>query len=159
LMIEDADAQLKFLRDVGVNQITVHVEACPHLWATIDQIHNLGMKAGVTLNPATPVSLIEPILHRVELVLVMTVEPGFGGQSFIHEMLDKIAAVNTFKKSKKLNFEIQVDGGIDEFTAPQVVKAGATVLVSGSSIFGAPNIKDAFLGIKKAADDAFLLSA
>jgi ribulose-phosphate 3-epimerase len=159
LMIENADAQLEPLKHAGVDQITVHVEACPHLWKTIDQIHNLGLKAGITLNPATPVSLIEPVLHNVELVLVMTVEPGFGGQSFIPEMLDKIAAVNAIKKSRNLNFEIQVDGGIDETTAPQVVKAGATVLVSGSSIFGELDIADAFQRIKKAADDASLLSA
>lgn len=158
LMIEDADAQLEPLKDAGVDQITVHVEACPHLWKTIDHIHSLGLKAGITLNPATPISLIEPILHKIELVLVMTVEPGFGGQTFIPEMIDKVAALHNWKKNRNLNFEIQVDGGIDETTTPQVVKAGATVLVSGSSIFGEPDIADAFQRIKKAADDAFLLS-
>ncbi len=159
LMIENADAQLEPLKNAGVNQITVHVEACPHVWKTLDHIHELGLKAGITLNPATPVSLIEPILHKVELVLVMTVEPGFGGQTFIPEMLDKVAAVNALKKNKNLNFEIQVDGGIDEITAPQVVKAGATVLVSGSSIFGEPDIAAAVQRIKKAAQDASLLIA
>ncbi len=159
LMIENADAQLELLKNAGVDQITVHVESCPHLWKTIDQIHNLGLKAGITLNPATPVSLIEPVLHKVELALVMTVEPGFGGQVFIPEMLDKIAAVHAIKKEKKLHLEIQVDGGIDETTAPQVVKAGATVLVSGSSIFGEPDSAEAFQRIKKAADDASLVMA
>lgn len=151
LMISHADDYLETFQKAGVDRLTVHVEACPHLWATIDRMHKLGLKPGITLNPATPVSLIEPILHKIDLVLVMTVEPGFGGQEFIPEMLDKVAAVNDYKQKHQLNYEIQVDGGIDEETTPAVVKAGATVLVSGSSIFGEPDIADAFSRIKKAA--------
>ncbi|MBN1481055.1 ribulose-phosphate 3-epimerase [candidate division KSB1 bacterium] len=151
LMIENADDYLESFSDAGVDQITVHVEACPHLWATIDKIHSLGRKAGVTLNPATPVSLLEPVLHKVELVLVMTVEPGFGGQQFIPEMLDKIVFLHDFKRQHALDYEIQVDGGINETTAPSVVKAGATVLVAGSSIFDAAHIADAFQRIKNSA--------
>ena len=154
LMIENADNYLELFKNAGVDQITVHVEACPHLWATIDKIHALGLKAGVTLNPATPVSLIESVLHKVELVLVMTVEPGFGGQVFISEMLDKIKTLCDFKTLHKLNYHIQVDGGIDETTAPLVARAGADVLVSGSSIFGAPDIKVAISRIKEAANRA-----
>ncbi len=154
LMIENADDYLQAFQEAGVDQITVHVEACPHLWATIDKIHQLGLKAGVTLNPATPVTLLEPVLHKVELVLVMTVEPGFGGQKFIPETLVKIKALREFKRRHDLAFHIQVDGGIDETTAPLVVKAGADVLVSGSSIFGQPDIKQAFAKIKKSADAA-----
>lgn len=154
LMIQHADAYLEAFCDAGVDQITVHVEACPHLWATIDKIHTLGRKAGVTLNPATPVFLLEPVLHKVELVLVMTVEPGFGGQQFIPHMLDKIVFLHDFKRRFNLNYEIQVDGGINETTAPLVVKAGATVLVAGSSIFDATNIADAFFRIKKSAMQA-----
>ena len=159
LMIENADDYLDAFQKVGVDQITVHVEACPHLWATIDKIHSLGMKAGITLNPATPLCLIEPVLHKVELALVMTVEPGFGGQKFIVETLKKISALHEFKKKYGLNFEIQVDGGIDETTAPKVVQAGATVLVSGSSIFGEPNIEKAFHRIKSSAEAALQKSA
>ncbi len=150
LMIENADDYLHVFKKAGVNQLTVHVEACPHLWATLDKIHDLGLKAGVTLNPATPIETLTPILHKVELVLVMTVEPGFGGQSFIPEMLGKVSFLHEFKVRKGLDFEIQVDGGIDTTTAPRVVKAGATCLVSGSSIFGAPDIRQAFLDIKHA---------
>jgi ribulose-phosphate 3-epimerase len=151
LMIEDADRCLEKFQRAGVNQLTVHVEACPHLWATIDKIHALGLKAGVALNPATPISSIELVLPKVELVLVMTVEPGFGGQKFNHEMIEKIAALHQLKKALRLTFEIQVDGGIDETTAPLVVKAGATCLVAGSAIFLQPNIEQAFLKLKKAA--------
>ncbi|MBN1561455.1 ribulose-phosphate 3-epimerase [candidate division KSB1 bacterium] len=154
LMIENADAYLAAFQEAGVNQLTVHVEACPHLWTTIDKIHDLHLRAGITLNPATPISLIEPILHRVELVLVMTVEPGFGGQRFIDAMVDKIAALHKFKQEHKLSYEIQVDGGIDETTAPSVVRAGATVLVAGSSIFGVADIAAAFHRIKTAAEMA-----
>lgn len=154
LMIENADDYLVAFQKAGVDQITVHVEACPHLWATLDKIHQLGLKAGVTLNPATPVSLIESVLHKVELVLVMTVEPGFGGQAFITEMLDKIKALYDLKKRRNLDYHIQVDGGIDEMTAPRVVTAGADVLVSGSSIFGDPDMAAAVKRIKKAAETA-----
>jgi len=155
LMIENADFYLQDFKDAGVDQITVHVEACPHLWATIDKIHQLGLKAGVTLNPATPVSLIEPVLNKVELVLVMTVEPGFGGQSFIPEMLDKISALYEYKSTHHLSYHIQVDGGIDEKTAPLVVRAGADVLVSGSSIFGTNDVWTAAQNIKKVALAAY----
>ncbi len=155
LMIENADYYLQAFKDAGVDQITVHVEACPHLWATIDKIHHLGLKAGVTLNPATPVSLIEPVLNKVELVLVMTVEPGFGGQSFIPEMLDKISALYEYKSTHHLSYHIQVDGGIDEKTAPLVVRAGADVLVSGSSIFGTNDVWTAAQNIKKVALAAY----
>jgi len=150
LMIENADDYLHAFKKAGVDQLTVHVEACPHLWATLDKIHDLDLNAGITLNPATPVEWLVPILHKVELVLVMTVEPGFGGQSFIPEMLDKVAFLHDYKIKHGLAYEIQVDGGIDTTTAPDVVKAGATCLVSGSSIFGAPDIRQAFLDIKRA---------
>ncbi len=154
LMVENADDHLKVFQEAGVNQLTVHVEACPHLWATIDKIHALGLNAGITQNPATPLSLLEPVLHRVQNVLIMTVEPGFGGQKFIPEMLDKIRELHRIKIQRNLNFEIQVDGGIDVTTAPQVVRAGATCLVSGSSIFAATDIKKAFDEIKNAAENA-----
>ncbi len=148
LMIENADLYLEDFKNAGVDQLTVHYEACPHLWSTIDKIHSLGLKAGVTLNPATPVSLIEPVLHKVELVLVMTVEPGFGGQKFIPEMLEKIQHLYQFKVMNGLDYHIQVDGGIDKETAPLVVNAGADVLVAGSAIFNNKDIKAAIDNLK-----------
>jgi len=159
LMVENADDHLSAFQEAGLDQLTVHVEACPHLWATIDKIHALGLSAGITQNPATPLSSLEPVLHRVQNVLIMTVEPGFGGQKFIPEMLDKIRELNQIKIQRNLNFEIQVDGGIDVNTAPQVVKAGATCLVSGSSIFAANDIKKAFDELKTAAKNALLKMA
>lgn len=157
LMIENADDYLKAFVDAGANRITVHYEACPHLWRTIDTIHDLGVKAGVTLNPATPISLLDPVLDRVELVLVMSVEPGFGGQKFIHFATEKISYLHTYKKTHRLEFEIEVDGGIDTITAPLVAKAGATVLVAGSSVFNSGNVKRAISDIRAAADNAVLI--
>lgn len=152
LMIENADAHIEKFCKAGSDHITVHVEACPHLWATIDKIHECGKKAGVTLNPATPLNQIDLVLHKVELVLIMTVEPGLGGQTFIEESLIKINELNKIRQERGLDFEIQVDGGIDEKTTPWVVEAGATCLVSGSSIFAQPDIKKAFLKIKDATN-------
>jgi len=152
LMIENADRYLKAFREAGADILTVHYEACTHLWRTIDTIHGLGAKAGVTLNPATAIDLLDPVLGKIEMVLVMTVEPGFGGQKFIPEMIDKVTFLSRVKKEKGLDFDIEVDGGIDVETAPQVVKAGANVLVAGSSIFGKKDIASAIKNLKKAAD-------
>jgi len=154
LMIENADKYLADFADAGVDQITVHVEACPHLWATLDKIKELGLKSGVTSNPATPVQCLEPVLSRVDLVLVMTVEPGFGGQTFISQTLEKVAYLRELKRRHGYTYHIQVDGGIDEHTAPRVVGKGANVLVSGSSIFGADDITEAFNRIKEAGESA-----
>ncbi|RPH98623.1 MAG: ribulose-phosphate 3-epimerase [Calditrichaeota bacterium] len=156
LMVSDADAHLSAFEHAGVDQITVHVEACPHLWATIDKIHDLGLKAGITLNPATPLSAIEPVLHMIELVLIMTVEPGFGGQKFIIESLEKITTLDMLKQKRGLQFEIQVDGGIDVVTAPQVVKAGATCLVAGNAIFAQADIPLAVKSLRNAALSALI---
>jgi ribulose-phosphate 3-epimerase len=151
LMIENADDYLSAFKEAGANNLTVHYEACPHLWRTIDAIHDLGMNAGVTLNPATPISLIEPVLGRVDLVLVMTVEPGFGGQEFIEESIEKISYLKRIRQMRGLQFEVEVDGGIDKVTTPAVVKAGATVLVAGSAIFASDDIKTAINEIRKVA--------
>ncbi len=154
LMVENADLHLESFQKAGIDRLTVHVEACPHLWDTVDKIHDLGLKAGVTLNPATPLSLLEPILPVVDLVLVMTVEPGYGGQKLIPAMVNKVAALHRRRAELGLDFEIQVDGGIDESTAPLVVEAGAGCLVAGSALFTAPDIAAAVRRLKRVAENA-----
>ena len=151
LMVQEPDRFLLGFKKAGINQLTVHVETAVHLWQTIQKIKDLGLKAGVTMNPATPVEIIDNILHMVDNVLVMTVEPGYGGQAFISEMLKKVEYLSAMKEKKGFSYEIEVDGGIDTTTAPLVTRAGATVLVSGSSIFNAPDISTAFHNLKNAA--------
>ncbi|WP_088105052.1 ribulose-phosphate 3-epimerase [Halalkalibacter urbisdiaboli] len=135
LMIENPDRYIEDFAKAGADIISVHVEACPHLHRTIHLIKEQGVKAGVVLNPATPVSMIEPILEDVDLVLLMTVNPGFGGQTFIHSVLAKIEAVANMVKDKNLNIEIEVDGGVTPETAKLCTGAGANVLVAGSAIY------------------------
>jgi ribulose-phosphate 3-epimerase len=137
LMIESPERYLDAFCAAGASNITVHVETCPHLHRTIQQIKELGCRAGVTLNPATSVCSLEQILPYVDLVLVMTVNPGFGGQRFIASMLSKIRRVRAMLDEIDSQAELEVDGGIDPETAPWVVEAGADVLVAGSAIFGA----------------------
>jgi len=152
LMIEAPERCLFDFCDAGANGLTVHVETCPHLHRTIQQIKDLGCRAGVTLNPSTPPSSLEEILPYVDLVLVMTVNPGFGGQSFIEGTLSKIRRVRAMLDELGSEAELEVDGGIDEETTPLVVKAGATVLVAGSAIFGAEReLADAIARIRKAS--------
>ncbi|MDZ7722443.1 MAG: ribulose-phosphate 3-epimerase [candidate division KSB1 bacterium] len=151
LMVHTPDRFLEEFQKAGINQLTVHVEAALHLWQTLQRIHELGLKAGVTMNPATPVDWIHNVLHKVDNVLVMTVEPGYGGQTFLPEMLKKVEALRELKIKYGYTYEIEVDGGIDTQTAPLVTRAGATVLVSGSSIFNAKDVSAALKDIKKAA--------
>jgi ribulose-phosphate 3-epimerase len=138
LMIEEPERLLTAFASAGASNLTVHVETCPHLNRTIDQIKELGCTAGVALNPSTPVASLEEILPYVDLVLVMTVNPGFGGQHFIESMLSKIYRVRSMLDKTGAHADLEVDGGIDRTTAPLVVKAGANVLVAGSAIFRAP---------------------
>jgi ribulose-phosphate 3-epimerase len=119
--------------------ITVHKEVTPHLDRTLTRIRDLGCKAGVSINPGTSLSGLEFLLEKLDLILVMSVNPGFGGQSFINSSIDKITAVKELISSKPIN--IQVDGGINNETAPQVIKAGANVLVAGSAIFSGSDVK------------------
>ena len=136
LMILNADNYIPRFAEVGADYITVHQEAVPHLHRSIHLIKEHGVKAGVALNPATDLSTIEPMLPDLDLVLLMTVNPGFGGQSFISLVLDKISKLAELKRKYGYNFEIEVDGGINTDTVPRVVKAGAEVLVAGIAIFG-----------------------
>jgi ribulose-phosphate 3-epimerase len=151
LMIEEPDRYIRQFVESGADLVSVHQEACPHLHRTIYQIKELGAKAGVVINPATPVTAIEPILPDVDLVLLMTVNPGFGGQKFIPSVLKKIRWLKERILEQNLSHvEIEVDGGINRDTATQVVKAGATVLVAGSAVFGEQDRAAALGAIREA---------
>ncbi|MFL6739398.1 MAG: ribulose-phosphate 3-epimerase [Sphingomicrobium sp.] len=140
LMISPVDLFLDAFADAGADIITVHTEAGPHLHRTIQRIKALGKKAGVSLNPATPAKMLDYVLDEVDLVLVMSVNPGFGGQKFIASQLKKIEAIANRVAKEKLVVDIEVDGGIDAATAPQAIDAGATVLVAGTAAFrGGPD--------------------
>lgn len=137
LMIEHPERFISEFVQAGADIITVHVETCPNLRRVIKTIKDLGVKAGVSLNPATLVSTVEEFLPYVDLVLVMTVNPGFGGQSFIPKTLPRIADMRKILNDRGLSAELEVDGGINADNAPSIVKAGAGVLVAGNSIFRA----------------------
>lgn len=149
LMIENPDQYIKDFAEAGADIITVHQETCPHLHRTIQLIKNQNIKAGVVINPATPVAMIKEVIANVDLVLVMSVNPGFGGQSFISSTLSKIKEIDLIRKDKQLDFELQVDGGVNVTTAKAVVDAGADVLVAGSAIFNQPNRKEAINAIRQ----------
>ncbi len=138
LMIEDPDRYVKAFKEAGADRITVHVEACRHLHRSIAQIRKLGASPGVALNPATPLSAVEEILPYVDLVLVMTVNPGFGGQSFIESCVPKITRVRELLDAQGRDVWIQVDGGVGADNARRVVDAGADSLVAGSAVFRHP---------------------
>jgi len=149
LMVESPERQIEEFARAGADIITIHVEACTHLHRTIQQIKELGKKAGVALNPATPIGSLEEILPSVDLVLVMTVNPGFGGQTFIKDMPEKIARVRAELDRRGLEAELEVDGGISAATAPLVVRAGATVLVAGAAVFATgESVKDSLEKIR-----------
>jgi ribulose-phosphate 3-epimerase len=135
LMISPIDPFLDAFAEAGADIITVHPEAGPHLHRTIQRIKGLGKKAGVSLNPATPAKMLDYVLEEIDLVLVMSVNPGFGGQKFITSQLKKIEAIANRVSRENLPVDIEVDGGIDAATAPQAVAAGATVLVAGTAAF------------------------
>ena len=141
LMIEKPDNYLETFVQAGADLLTVHVETCPHLHRTLQCIHKLGKKAGVALNPTTPLIFLEPILEEVDLILIMSVNPGFGGQEFIPQTLKRIQTVGKWIKKYNLKVDLEVDGGINENTLSQVVKAGANVFVAGSAIFGKNDYK------------------
>ena len=139
LMVTNPDDLLEEYVAAGVDMITVHKEVTPHLDRTLTRIRDLGCKAGVSINPGTSLSGLEFLLEKLDLILVMSVNPGFGGQSFINSSIDKITAVKELISSKPIN--IQVDGGVNNNIAPQVIKAGANVLVAGSAIFSGSDFK------------------
>ncbi len=135
LMIENPEKYINAFREAGADIITVHAEAVTHLDRAISQIHESGAKAGVAINPSTHESVLEYVIDKIDMVLVMTVNPGFGGQSFIEGMTKKIASIRKTIESRNLNVDIQVDGGINEKTISKVYNAGANIMVTGSAFF------------------------
>lgn len=141
LMIEEPGNYAEEFKNAGADNLTVHIEACPHLHRNLQQIKSLGMKAGVALNPHTPISSLSDIIHDIDLVCLMSVNPGFGGQQFIPYTLEKIKALRGMIKDRSLNTLIEIDGGVTLENAPTILKAGADVLVAGNTVFKSPDPK------------------
>ncbi|PSL42200.1 ribulose-phosphate 3-epimerase [Planomicrobium soli] len=156
LMIENPDHYIEDFAKAGADWITVHVEAATHLHRTIQLIRSFGVKPGVVLNPHTPIESIQHILEDVDMVLFMTVNPGFGGQKFIHSVIPKVEQLAEIIKDRGLSVEIQIDGGINEETIVLCAKAGATVFVAGSAIYGKEDRAKALQSIKRAGEEAVL---
>ena len=154
LMIEAPERSLADYAAAGADRIGVHVETCPHLHRTVQQIRGLGKKACVVLNPATPAASIEPVLGDVDQVLVMSVNPGFGGQSFIESVLPKLAQLRRWIDERELAVELEVDGGISPDTIERAARAGANVFVAGTAVFGEPDYRAAIADLRKRAEGA-----
>ncbi len=150
LMISPADPYLEAFAKAGSDLITVHAEAGPHLDRSLQAIKALGKKAGAAVNPATPVAVLEHVINRLDLILIMTVNPGFGGQSFIEETLEKITELSALKEIKNYHYEIEVDGGIVPETAAKCKLAGADVFVAGSYVYNAENPLEQIQNLKDA---------
>ncbi|MDZ7266982.1 MAG: ribulose-phosphate 3-epimerase [candidate division KSB1 bacterium] len=151
LMIAHPEKYLTAFREAGADRLTVHVETCPHLHRVVQQIRQTGAAAGVALNPATPLTLVEEILGDIDLLLVMTVNPGFGGQAFLHSTLPKLQRAHEMIRSTGRTILLEADGGIDVETVAATVRAGADVLVAGAAIFGATDPAAACAQLKHAA--------
>lgn len=152
LMIEKPELYIEKFIKAGSDIITVHVETCPHLHRTIQMIKSHGVKAGVTLNPSTPASAIREVIKFTDLILVMTVNPGFGGQKFIPAMLEKVETLARLRDNLNPSAVIEVDGGVNERNAKSLVDSGADILVAGNSIFSQKNISSAVLNLRKASN-------
>ncbi|HET7185813.1 MAG TPA: ribulose-phosphate 3-epimerase [Terriglobales bacterium] len=156
LMIEDPDQYIPAFADSGADWISVHQEACIHLNRTLELIKSHGCRAGVVINPATPVSTLAEVFDIVDFILVMSVNPGFGGQKFLPSSLPKIARLAAVRSERRLDFRIEVDGGIAMDTVQQVVRSGAEVLVAGNAVFGSGDPKSNAQSLLKMAMDAAL---
>jgi len=150
LMIVEPERYLEAFAKAGADVLGVHVEASPHLHRTLQQIRQLGAKPAVVLNPSTPLGAVEEVLSEVEMVMMMSVNPGFGGQSFIESTVDKVRRLRAMLDARGLEVDIEVDGGINAQTAKQVVEAGATVLVAGSYVFRAKDYAQAIRSLRPA---------
>ncbi len=150
LMITNADQYIETYAEAGADILTVHQEACTHLHRTIQKIHNAGIKAGVSLNPATPLVTLENIISDMDLILIMSVNPGFGGQKFIPQSLKKIETARKMIEQTGKDIFLEVDGGVNKTNISQIVKSGADVIVAGNSIFGAADIAVAIKELIKA---------
>ena len=149
LMIENPDQYLEEFVTDNTAYITVHYEACPHICRTLSHIKEHGVKAGVSINPGTPVSCLEAVLPFVDMVLVMSVNPGFGGQKFIPETVGKVARLNKLRKENGYNFEIEVDGGVSDKNSGILILSGADILVAGSAVFKYEDRAEAIMRIRK----------
>lgn len=148
LMIVEPEKYVEEFKKAGADRITVHIETCPHLHRNIEQIKDMGMKAGVALNPHTPVSLLENMIQDLDLVLLMSVNPGFGGQKFIPETFNKIRELKKLIASKNANTLIEIDGGVTVQNARDIVEAGADVLVAGNTVFKSDNPAETIMQLK-----------
>ena len=155
LMISEPDKYIEKFSDAGADIITVHAESSIHLNRTIQLIKSCGKKAGVALNPATSLSVLEYVLDDLDMVLIMTVNPGFGGQSYIPASTGKIEALRNMMFKRKLDIDIEVDGGIDTNTIGLVTKAGANVIVAGSAVYGKPDVGDAIRQLRLNSEDRY----
>ncbi|MGB2991783.1 MAG: ribulose-phosphate 3-epimerase [Paenisporosarcina sp.] len=154
LMIENPDKYIESFAKAGADYITVHVEACPHLHRTIQLIRSFGVKPGVVLNPHTPIEAIQHVLEDIDMVLFMTVNPGFGGQKFIHSVIPKIKQLSDIIKERDLAIEIEIDGGITAETIVPCAEAGATIFVAGSAIYNQQDRTKALQDIQQAGERA-----
>lgn len=139
LMIVEPERTISAFASAGASAITVHLEACPHLHRTLEQIKEAGCRAGVAINPHTPAHLLDEIIGQVDIINVMTVNPGFGGQTFIKETMPKVARLRAMARDRQCDIDIEVDGGITLETAPYAIQAGANVLIAGTAVFGHPH--------------------
>ena len=150
LMLRNPRDYIAAFRDAGADNITVHADACDDLPATLDEIHNLGVQAGVTVNPDKPVSLFDALLDKIDLVLIMSVHAGFGGQSFMPETLEKVNKLVELRRERQLDFSIEIDGGINPETAALSVAAGVDILVAGSYVFGGDDYAERIRTLREA---------
>jgi len=148
LMIREPEKYITHFSKLGANILTFHIEATNHVNRMIQVIQEHGMKAGISLNPHTPVSMLENILPDVDVVLIMTVNPGFGGQKFLHPMIDKIRKLNQMRKYIGAGFLIEVDGGVDEINAPVLIESGVDILVAGNTIFSSVHPEKTIVNLK-----------
>ena len=149
LMIVDPDRYIKTFVDIGADILTVHYEACNHLHRTIQKIKSLGIKAGVAINPHTPVSVLKDIIKEIDLVCIMSVNPGFGGQSFISRTYKKINKLNKIVEKEKTNVLIEIDGGVNDKNSKKLIDSGANVLVAGNFVFSSKNPKETINNLKQ----------
>lgn len=149
LMIVQPEKFIEGSRDIGIEMMTVHYEACPHIHRTLQDIHNAGMKAGVALNPGTPICLLRDIIEDVDVVMIMSVNPGAGGQKFIDHSLKKVRELKQLIQETGSHALIEIDGGVNNVTAPLLLEAGADVLVAGSYVFGAEDPKKVIHELKE----------
>ncbi|HEY5298869.1 MAG TPA: ribulose-phosphate 3-epimerase [Verrucomicrobiae bacterium] len=154
LMCSKPEILLEPFAKAGADEMIIHVELGEQIPALIWKIKSLGKKVGLAINPPTPISLVQPFLDKIDLLLVMTVNPGFGGQEFIHETLPKIQQADEWRREKKLSYRISVDGGINHQTAAECARAGADTFVAGTSLFGARSLKSAVKKMRKVVNEA-----